>query len=107
MSSTNIEFKSSAGTFNVDQAQGIVECFVAGIGNKDSVGDVLMPGAFKESLKRRKPRVVWGHTWNDPIGKVLEIYEVPPSDARLPMKMKAAGIGGLYARVQFNLNSEK
>ena len=107
MSSTNIEFKSSAGTFNVDQAQGIVECFVAGIGNKDSVGDVLIPGAFKESLKRRKPRVVWGHNWNDPIGKVLEIYEVPPSDARLPMKMKAAGIGGLYARVQFNLNSEK
>ena len=107
MSSTNIEFKSSAGTFNVDQAQGIVECFVAGIGNKDSVGDVLIPGAFKESLKRRKPRVVWGHNWNDPIGKVLEIYEVPPSDARLPMKMKAAGIGGLYARVQFNLSSEK
>jgi HK97 family phage prohead protease len=68
---------------------------------------VLIPGAFKESLKRRKPRVVWGHNWNDPIGKVLEIYEVPPSDARLPMKMKAAGIGGLYARVQFNLNSEK
>ena len=107
MSSTDIEFKSSAGTFNVDQAQGIVECFVAGIGNKDSVGDVLIPGAFKESLKRRKPRVVWGHNWNDPIGKVLEIYEVSPSDTRLPMKMKAAGIGGLYARVQFNLNSEK
>jgi HK97 family phage prohead protease len=107
MSTTDIKFKSSAGTFNVDQAQGIVECFVAGIGNKDSVGDVLIPGAFKDSLKRRKPRVVWGHNWNDPIGKVLEIYEVPPSDPRLPMKMKAAGIGGLYARVQFNLGSEK
>ena len=46
-------------------------------------------------LKRRKPRVVWGHDWNQPIGKVLEIYEVPKSDPRLPEKMKRAGIGGL------------
>jgi HK97 family phage prohead protease len=107
MSFSDIEFKASSGTFNIDQAQGIVECFVAGVGNKDSVGDVLLPGAFNGSLRRRKPRVVWGHNWNDPIGKVLEIYEVPPSDPRLPMKMKSAGIGGLYARVQFNLNSEK
>ena len=107
MAYSNIEFKSNPGQFNIDEAQGIVECFVAGIGNKDSVGDVLVPGAFTESLKRRKPRVVWGHNWNDPIGKVLEIYEVGPGDPRLPQKMKTAGIGGLYARVQFNLNSEK
>lgn len=103
----DIKFKSNSGQFNIDQAQGIVECFVAGIGNKDSVGDIVISGAFAKSLLRRKPRVVWGHNWNDPIGKVLEIYEVPPNDPRLPTKMKAAGIGGLYARVQFNLNSEK
>jgi HK97 family phage prohead protease len=103
----NIEFKAIPGQFNIDEAQGIVECFVAGIGNKDSVGDVLVSGAFTKSLTRRKPRVVWGHNWNDPIGKVLEIYEVAPGDRRLPMKMLGAGIGGLYARVQFNLNSEK
>jgi HK97 family phage prohead protease len=103
----NIEFKAIPGQFNIDEAQGIVECFVAGIGNKDSVGDVLVSGAFTKSLTRRKPRVVWGHNWNDPIGKVIEIYEVAPGDRRLPMKMLNAGIGGLYARVQFNLNSEK
>lgn len=95
------------GAVNLDEAQGIVECFVAGIGNKDSVGDIVVSGAFTKSLMRRKPRVVWGHNWNDPIGKVLEIYEVGPSDRRLPMKMKMAGIGGLFAKVQFNLNSEK
>lgn len=87
--------------------EGIVECFVAAIGNKDSVGDIIMPGAFNASLKKRKPRVVWGHDWNHPIGKVLEIYEVGPTDPRLPEKMKAAGVGGLFARVQFNLESEK
>ena len=104
---SDIQYKASAGQVNLDQAQGIVECFVAGIGNKDSVGDVCATGAFTKSLMRRKPRVVWGHNWNDPIGKVLEIYEVAPSDPRLPGKMRSAGIGGLYAKVQFNLNSEK
>jgi HK97 family phage prohead protease len=105
---TDIQYKAgNSGQINVDQAEGIVECFVAGIGNKDSVGDVVLTGAFSKSLTRRKPRVVWGHNWNEPIGKVLEMYEVPPSDPRLPAKMKAAGIGGLYARVQFNLQSEK
>ena len=103
----DIQFKANSGQFNIDQAQGIVECFVAGIGNKDSVGDIVVSGAFAKSLMRRKPRVVWGHNWNDPIGKVIEIYEVPPNDPRLPQKMKMAGIGGLYAKVQFNLNSEK
>lgn len=95
------------GVLNLDEAQGIVECFVSGIGNKDSVGDIVHSGAFTKSLMRRKPRVVWGHNWNDPIGKVLEIYEVPSTDPRLPLKMKMAGIGGLFARVQFNLGSEK
>lgn len=103
----DLRFKSMLGTFNVDEAQGIVECFVAAVGNKDSVGDIVMPGAFTASLRRRKPRVVWGHDWNQPIGKVLDIYEVPASDNRLPAKMKAAGVGGLYARVQFNLKSER
>ena len=112
MSSSNknsdIQYKAAPqGMVNLDEAQGIVECFVAGIGNKDSVGDVCAPGAFGKSLTRRKPRVVWGHNWNDPIGKVIDMYEVPPNDPRLPAKMKAAGIGGLYARVQFNLMSEK
>lgn len=105
---TATEFKAiDNGQIKVDEAQGIVECFVAGIGNKDSVGDICAPGCFTESLKRRKPRVVWGHNWNEPIGKVLDIYEVNPNDPRLPMKMKRAGIGGLYARVQFNLKSER
>jgi len=115
MAQDYFEYKSSslgvtgqkAGSVNLDEMQGIVECFVAGIGNKDSVGDICASGAFTKSLLRRKPRVVWGHNWNDPIGKVLEIYEVPPSDPRLPMKMKLAGIGGLFAKVQFNLQSEK
>jgi len=101
------DFKAISGQIGIDKAQGVVEAFVSGIGNKDSVGDVVVSGAFNGSLKRRKPRVVWGHDWNQPIGKVLEIYEVPKSDPRLPEKMKQAGIGGLFAKVQFNLNTER
>ena len=104
---TDIQFKARAGQVNIDQAKGIVECFVAAIGNKDSVGDIIIPGAFDGSLKRRKPRVVWGHNWNEPIGKVLDIFEVPPKDRRLPQKMFNAGVGGLFAKVQFNLNAER
>lgn len=100
-------YKSLNAQFNIDEAEGIVEAFAAGLGNKDSVGDICLPGCFAGSLKRRKPRVVWGHNWNEPIGKVLEIYEVGPNDPRLPAKMRKAGIGGLYVRVQFNLKSER
>ena len=107
MSQDVLEFKAASGTYTIDEMQGIVECFVAGIGNRDSVGDIVLPGAFNDSLKRRKPRVVWGHDWNAPIGKVIDIYEVGPTDPRLPLKMRQAGIGGLYARVQFNLKSER
>jgi HK97 family phage prohead protease len=91
----------------LDEAEGIVEAFVSGVGNKDSVGDIVEPGAFNKSLERRHPRVIWSHDWNIPVGKVLEIYEVSSDDPRLPSKMKKARIGGLYAKVQFNLLSEK
>lgn len=103
----DIRFKAIPAQIDVNEATGIVECFVAGIGNKDSVSDIVAPGAFEGSLRRRRPRVVWGHDWNQPIGKVLEITEVPNTDPRLPRKMKEAGIGGLFARVQFNLKSER
>ena len=50
MSFQNIQYKSNSGTINLDEAQGIVECFVSGIGNKDSVGDVCASGAARTSF---------------------------------------------------------
>jgi hypothetical protein len=43
---TETQYKAISGQLSADEAQGIVECFVAGIGNKDSVGDICLPGAF-------------------------------------------------------------
>jgi HK97 family phage prohead protease len=106
-SPNHLDVKSISGALSIDEAKGIVECFVAAIGNKDSVGDIIVPGAFEASLRKRRPRVVWGHDWNQPIGKVLDIFEVPAYDKRLPPKLREAGVGGLYVRMQINLKSER
>ena len=80
---TETQYKSMPGQISTNEVLGIVECFSAAIGNKDSVGDICLPGCFDASLRRRKPRVVWGHNWNEHIGKVLDIYEVGPNDPRI------------------------
>ncbi|MFJ3812279.1 HK97 family phage prohead protease [Streptomyces sp. NPDC090073] len=58
---------------------------VSVFGNEDSVGDVVMPGAFAEDLDRWKSTgdpipVIWSHDWGDPfshIGEVTEAKETP------------------------------
>lgn len=62
---------------------GQFEAFVSVFGNKDSYGDVVMPGAFADTLaewaKSGNPiPVVWSHMYQDPeyhIGAVLEAAE--------------------------------
>ncbi|MEV7364254.1 HK97 family phage prohead protease [Streptomyces sp. NPDC091299] len=58
---------------------------VSVFGNEDSVGDVVMPGAFADDLARWKESgdpipVIWSHDWGDPfshIGSVTEAKETP------------------------------
>lgn len=50
-------------------------------GNKDSYGDVVMPGAFAKSLDRHKkdgtlPAMLWQHNPSDPIGVYKAMEEV-------------------------------
>lgn len=91
----------------LDEGEGIVEAYVAGIGNKDSVGDIIRPGAFVDSLKQRTPKGVWSHNWDLPVAKTIEAREVGAGGSELPVKMKTAGIGGLYVKAQFNLNTQR
>lgn len=45
-------------------------------GNADLVGDVIMPGAFTESLAKRMPKMLYCHQMNVlPIGKFVEARE--------------------------------
>jgi HK97 family phage prohead protease len=63
---------------------GEFEAIVSVFGNKDSYGDVVMPGAFSDTLSAWKESqnpipVIWSHDWQDPeshIGTVLDSREV-------------------------------
>lgn len=68
----------------LDQAQGVFEALVAVFGNVDRAGDMIMPGAFTESLagwkaKGRPIPVIFSHDWGNldaHIGLVLEAKEI-------------------------------
>lgn len=63
--------------------EGQFEAIVSVFGNEDSVGDVVMPGAFKADLERWEAKgdpipVIWSHDWADPfshLGTVLKAEE--------------------------------
>lgn len=38
------------------------------------------PGVFADSMAKRMPSVVWGHDWNDPIGRVTGYRDVTGDD---------------------------
>lgn len=52
-----------------------IEGFGSVFGNVDSYGDIVMPGAFMESLKTRKPAMLWQHRSDMPIGVWDEMEE--------------------------------
>lgn len=54
----------------------IFEGLASTFGNLDLVGDIIMPGAFKESIKKQLPVVLWQHNTDEPIGMPIEIREV-------------------------------
>lgn len=66
-------------------AEGEFTALVSVFGNEDSVGDVVMPGAFADDLARWKNSgdpipVIWSHDWGDPfshIGEVTDARETP------------------------------
>lgn len=44
-------------------------------GQPDSYGDVILKGAFAESLRQRTPKLLWQHDSEVPIGKALSLEE--------------------------------
>ncbi|HXS32256.1 MAG TPA: HK97 family phage prohead protease [Solirubrobacterales bacterium] len=55
---------------------GTFEAIVAVFGNVDSYGDRVVAGAFKDSLVKGFPAIVWSHQWREvPIGACLEAEE--------------------------------
>lgn len=64
-------------------AEGQFVALVSVFGNEDSVGDVVRPGAFTETLAAWEAKgddipVIWSHAWGDPfahIGRVVKATE--------------------------------
>lgn len=94
----------------MDEAEGIVTAVVSVTGVEDEVADIIEPGAYRETLTKRRPKVCWAHSWEHPIGRVLHIEELPPGDERLPAQTRDGkawpkAAGALVATMQFNMRS--
>lgn len=77
----------------LDDTTGTFEGYGSIFGNKDSYGDVVMPGAFVDSLSTMgMPVMLWQHDADDPIGIYTECYE----DDK-----------GLYVKGQINLDVQQ
>lgn len=67
---------------------GQFKAVVSAFGNIDSVGDIVMPGAFSKSLARWEQKgdpipVVWSHDWNDPFSHIGTVLQATETDAGL------------------------
>lgn len=96
----------------LDDAEGIVTAIVSVTGTEDEVADIIVPGAYRATLLKRRPKVCWAHSWEHPIGRVLHIEEIHPGDDRLPAQTKDGQpwpreAGALVATMQFNMRSRE
>lgn len=92
--------------------EGIVRAIVSVTGVVDAVNDLIVPGAFAVTLKKRRPKVVDDHEWGRKAGRVLHIEEWKPGDKRLPTHTKDGQpwpleAGALVATIQYNMDSEQ
>jgi HK97 family phage prohead protease len=54
-----------------------IEGWASTFGNTDSQNDIVMPGAFAESLKTRMPKMLWQHNSDQPCGIWDSATETP------------------------------
>ena len=72
-------------------AEGEFEAIVSVFGNVDSVGDVVMPGAFTDVLGEWAAKgdpipVIWSHNWYDPFAHIGTVLEAKETDEGLWVK---------------------
>lgn len=92
--------------YATDEAEGIVDAIVNTTGLIDRQKDIVHPGAFRNALNGRMPKVVNSHDGTKFLGKVLSMRELMPGDPTLPADLRGQGLGALAVRMQFNLETE-
>jgi HK97 family phage prohead protease len=70
-----MEYKALALEVKADSDTGLIEGYGSVFGGLDSYGDTIMPGAFGESIAKRKPKMLWQHRMDKPIGVWDEVAE--------------------------------
>ncbi|MGL5816664.1 MAG: 2'-5' RNA ligase family protein [Phycicoccus sp.] len=90
--------------------RGLVTALVAVTGTQDEVMDIIVPGAFTNTLAKRRPKLAYMHDWHKPLGRVLRIEELRPGDQRLPKDLPDGRAwpkeaGAVIAVMQFNLRT--
>lgn len=68
--------------------KGQFTALVSVFGNVDSLGEVVMPGAFTDTLAQWQAKgdpipVVWSHQWSDPMSHIGEVLEAKETDQGL------------------------
>jgi hypothetical protein len=104
----------------------IFEGLASTFGNLDLVDDIVMPGAFKESIEKQLPIILWQHNSHEPIGMPIEIRETIEGlfiKARLPKEdtfvsgrvipqlkigsIKTMSIGFIVVKQEFDLEDPR
>jgi HK97 family phage prohead protease len=57
------------------EAEGVIEGYGSVFGNTDAYGDRIDRGAFADSLRARKPKMLWQHDMDEPVGVWDEVSE--------------------------------
>jgi HK97 family phage prohead protease len=70
------------------QGEGLFTAVVSVFGNKDSVGDVVLPGAFTQTLTDWKASgnpipVIWSHDWSDPFSHIGYVTDAAETETGL------------------------
>jgi hypothetical protein len=109
-----IQYKEAtvSGVTVEDEERGIISALVSVTGIKDRVGDIIEPGCYNRTLKERKPKGVWHHSWTEPVSKTLAAEELMPGDPRLPKQLPDGSpwpsqAGALLIKTQFNLEGAR
>jgi HK97 family phage prohead protease len=84
-----MELKAVNAQYKASNEENTFEGYASVFGNKDSYGDVVMPGAFARTLQDQANRVkvIWQHDPSSPIGIPIEMRE---DEIGLKVKAKIA-----------------
>ena len=70
-----MEHKTLPLEIKADGDEGVIAGYGSVFDNEDAYGDVVMRGAFSETLTKRMPKMLWQHDTWEPVGKWTEARE--------------------------------